>query len=475
MKISLQEIKAYFTRLSIAHKLLFGFLSISAMLWLIAGFTLMSLNKLNVLNRSILQTDIPVVEAAEKMIDAIFSEELYIKRYQILQRPEVLNMFLESEKNFITELEKVRAVPEQRNFPVKTIESLHQEYKELLLKSIHKIGMSKKESNALEEKIKALQESLISQIKEMAKQARKDQNEKTSHSALLGTKAYRFMAGLCIFSVVFSIVASFLLTKTIASPVQELKKATEFIAEGKFDYEPQVKNHDELGDLAEAFVQMAKRLKKIEEMYLDASPLTRLPGGVAIENIMKKRVASGEKFAFCLIDMDNFKAFNDRYGYKRGNDLIKALAEIVEEAVKLHGTDEDFIGHIGGDDFVLITTPDRFKTLCKYIIEEFDHATKNFYDPEDRDRGYIISKDRQGVERKFPIATVSIAVVTNLDRSFESHLEVSEIAAELKEYAKGFPKSLYVVDRRRSEDRHEKQGTKGSKVIKLNGGTTSIG
>jgi len=463
------EIKTYFTRLSIVHKLLLGFLSINAMLWVIAAFALMSLNKLNVLNRSILQTDIPVIEASEKMIDAIFSEELYIKRYQILQRPEILSMFLEAEKMFSEALKKATSVPERRNFPVSRIQSLHKEYKELLLKSLDKLALSKQQIKKIENRIKAIQETLIAQIKEMARKARVDQNDKTGHSALLGSKAYKVMAALCVFTVFFSIVASLLLTRTIAKPIQELKKATEIIADGNFDYRPNVSNRDELGDLAEAFVNMAKRLKKLEEMYLDASPLTRLPGGVAIENIMKKKVASREKFAFCLIDMDNFKAFNDRYGYKRGNDLIIALAEIIEEAVKLHGTEEDFIGHIGGDDFVVITSPERFRAICSYIIEEFDHAVKNFYDPEDQQRGYIVSIDRQGTERRFPIATVSIAVVTNIDTTFENHLEVSEIAAELKEYAKGFPKSLYVVDRRRRYDRTVKTQDKNNpKVVNIN-------
>ncbi len=470
MKESFGQIKGFFTRLSIAHKLLLGFLSISALLWIIAGFALTSLNKLNVLSRSILQTDIPVIEAAEKMIDAVFSEELYIQRYRILQRPEVLKMFMDTEKEFSSLVKKVKEVPEKRDFPIKKIEDLHKQYSGLLLKSINSTRQDRK---GQEEQIRSIQQALITQIKEMARMARQDQNEKTGHSVLLGSQTYRIMAALCIFGILFSAFASLLITKNIASPLQELKRATEIIGEGNFDHRPDIKNRDEIGELSKAFVSMAQRLKRLEEMYLDASPLTRLPGGVAIENIMKKRVASGESFAFCLIDMDNFKAFNDRYGYKRGNDLIKALAEIIEEAVKLHGRGDDFVGHIGGDDFVVITTPERFRAICSYIIEEFDNEVVNFYDPEDKKRGYIVSKDRQGNERRFNIATVSIAVVTNTNTRFESHLEVSEIAAELKEYAKTFPRSLYVVDRRRSDSEpsraSEEQNKTQAKIIKLNG------
>lgn len=216
---------------------------------------------------------------------------------------------------------------------------------------------------------------------------------------------------------------------------------------------PDLKNKDELGDLARAFTDMAKRLKKLEEMYLDASPLTRLPGGVAIENVLRKRINSKAPLAFCLVDMDNFKAFNDRYGYARGSEVIKALGNIIEKVVRTYGREEDFIGHIGGDDFVIITVPERYSKICNDIISEFDRTIVNFYDPDDRKRGYIMGKTRQGIEMKFPILTISIAVVTNQQRELVDPVQVGEIAAELKEYAKSIAGSVYVVDKRRKDSR----------------------
>jgi diguanylate cyclase (GGDEF)-like protein len=196
---------------------------------------------------------------------------------------------------------------------------------------------------------------------------------------------------------------------------------------------------------------MTKRLKRLETMYLDASPLTRLPGGVAIDNILRTRISDGAPFAFCLIDMDNFKAYSDYYGYAKGSEVIKATARSVEFVINDLGAEEDFVGHIGGDDFAVITVPERYKALAGAIIERFDREIPNLYAQEDRERGYIVAKSRQGQEMRYPMMTISIAVVTNQYHILTDPLQVGEIVAELKEYAKSIPKSIYVVDNRRAE------------------------
>lgn len=150
------------------------------------------------------------------------------------------------------------------------------------------------------------------------------------------------------------------------------------------------------------------------------------------------------------MDLDNFKAFNDRYGYARGSEVIKETAKIIEAAVKAKGGPDDFIGHVGGDDFVIITTPNRMRDISNEIIDRFDKQIPMFYSPEDREKGYIQGKTRQGVPMNFPIMTISIAIVTNERRRLQDPLEASEIAAELKDYAKTIPKSIYVVDQRRT-------------------------
>jgi GGDEF domain-containing protein len=265
-------------------------------------------------------------------------------------------------------------------------------------------------------------------------------------------KAFKASAILCGLGLLFSLLAAMVITRNISGAIKKLKHATGMISEGKFDYRPDIRNKDELGDLAQAFITMAKRLKQLEEMYLDTSPLTRLPGGIAIENIMNKRIAAKASIAFCLMDIDNFKAYNDHYGYAKGNDVIQATADIISEAVAKYGTGDDFIGHIGGDDYVLITTPDLYPQICEAVIDTFDKTIPGFYSEEDRQRGHIVGENRQGQGVKFPLATLSIAVVTNVKRKFKNHLQYGEVAAEMKEHAKTISGSTFMVDKRRDPD-----------------------
>jgi GGDEF domain-containing protein len=193
---------------------------------------------------------------------------------------------------------------------------------------------------------------------------------------------------------------------------------------------------------------MAQRLKYLEEVHLGANPLTYLPGSITIENVLNKRLKKEKPTAFCQLDLSNFKAFNDRYGYAKGNEVIQATANIVTEMVKTDGNEGDFVGHIGGDDFVVITSPERYEKICRAIIDSFDKKVSDFYDLEDRQRGYIYGETRQGQMASFPIMTMAISVVTNQYCPLQNHVQVAEIAAEMKNYAKSFSHSTFVVDRR---------------------------
>ena len=189
-------------------------------------------------------------------------------------------------------------------------------------------------------------------------------------------------------------------------------------------------------------------LKRAEMEYI-ASPTTRLPGNIAIERILAQRIEDRAPLAVCYCDLDNFKAYNDAYGFFKGDGVIRQTARILMDCVKAYGNAEDFIGHIGGDDFVIITTPDRVDTLCQRIIETFDRLIPLHYDEAARRRGYIEEKDRQGRRTRFPIMSLSMAVVTNAHREITHAAEVADIAAELKRKAKKIAGSVYVKDRRR--------------------------
>jgi len=181
---------------------------------------------------------------------------------------------------------------------------------------------------------------------------------------------------------------------------------------------------------------------------LEANPLTRLPGNVSIQRELERRIASGEAYAVCYLDLDRFKAFNDHYGFKRGDEVIQRTAGLLLRAVKAHGTPADFVGHIGGDDFIAITTEDRADALCQAIIAAFDAMAPQLYDAEDRARGHLLHTDRRGQQVKVPLLSISIAVVTNEGGTVTHPGQIARIGAELKAYAKQFDRSLYVKERR---------------------------
>lgn len=183
---------------------------------------------------------------------------------------------------------------------------------------------------------------------------------------------------------------------------------------------------------------------------LDANPLTLLPGNVSIYNEIQKRINNKEEIAICYIDLDKFKAYNDTYGFEKGDRVIKETARCIIKAIQETGDEKDFIGHIGGDDFVVVTEPSKVEKICKRIIEEFDRKVPYFYDEESRKKGYIISKDRQGNVIQCPLLSISIGVVTNQYKEFKHIGEIAQIGAELKAYAKTLPGSNFVVDKRRA-------------------------
>lgn len=441
-----------YLRLRISRKMLLGYFTLIMLIFLISGYALSSLMRLNDINRAIVNTDVPLIETTDAMIDNLITQELYVRRHAILKSPEILALFWDKSKEFDSMIEKISSLPDVKDISIERLFSLHSEYKNLFLKGIKYLGNPPSTfSIKYDEDIKAKQEELVSLIKSIAFKARQDQTEKSILASQIGVNTLKMTAMLCILGIVISLVSTVLITRSIAKPISLLKLATQEISQGKFNDIQGVRNKDELGDLSVAFNTMTKRLRKLEEMYLDANPLSRLPGNIAIENILKKRLDEGFYLAFCLIDLDDFKAFNDRYGYARGSEVIKATAKIIEEAVAESGTYDEFVGHIGGDDFVLVTTPHRFKPICDSIIQKFDKAISAFYDNEDLRKGFIMGKTRQGHEAKFPIMSVSIAVVTNLQRKLMSTIQVGELAAELKEYAKSLHGSVYVVDRRRLE------------------------
>ena len=177
-------------------------------------------------------------------------------------------------------------------------------------------------------------------------------------------------------------------------------------------------------------------------------PSTRLPGTHEIEADIARRLAENSLFAVCYADLDHFKEFNDRYSYYDGDRVIRILARILHDVVKGLCGEAGFVGHIGGDDFIYIIPLDAVNDVCSEVVAIFDAIAPFQYSEQDRRAGYFFGKDRRGQLHRVPLMTVSIGVVTNERRHFTHAAQVSELATEMKSYAKTLPGSVYTVDRR---------------------------
>ena len=184
---------------------------------------------------------------------------------------------------------------------------------------------------------------------------------------------------------------------------------------------------------------------------LGVHPSTRLPGAAAIETEIKGRLASSEVFAVCYADIDHFKEFNDRYSYTQGDRVIRILAMILHDMVKGICGENGFVGHIGGDDFIFIIPFAAVNQVCGEIISTFDTLIPYQYSGTDRRAGYFFGKDRRGVLNRVPLMTVSIGVVSNAQRPLKEARQVSQLATEMKSYAKTLEGSVFTIDRRTDE------------------------
>jgi diguanylate cyclase (GGDEF)-like protein len=190
------------------------------------------------------------------------------------------------------------------------------------------------------------------------------------------------------------------------------------------------------------------------ETARNANPLTGLPGNLTIESKIKARIKTGDKFSVLYLDLDNFKAYNDSYGYRKGDQVINYTAKVLNNCAQKI-MDSTFVGHIGGDDFVIITDAKYDEYLAKLVIKEFDRGISKFFKSEDLLRGYMICLDRQHRVVNSPLTSISIAVISNQNRNLKNHLEISDRAAELKKRVKKMSGSNFIKDRRKETNNGE--------------------
>ena len=184
------------------------------------------------------------------------------------------------------------------------------------------------------------------------------------------------------------------------------------------------------------------------ERVVEINPLTRLPGNISINKQIQTRIDGGATFALAYLDIDQFKPFNDKYGFSRGDDVLKATGRLILNIVTNKQPQNSFVGHIGGDDFIYIMDVNLIEETSGEIINAFDKIISTFYDAEDRERGYIQSTDRQGKTKIFSMMAVSIGITHNKNIQFAHYGEITETASRMKSFAKHTKSSCFRIDKR---------------------------
>jgi GGDEF domain-containing protein len=434
-------------KLTISRKLLASYLAMALLAILASAYAIFSLNNLNELAYAIIDEDFFVVDTGKKMMDALLAQESAEKRYLILKDPSIAELFWSRSHEFTDSLENLKKndIPGMAK-TLSRISLLHKQYDDLFNQTVTLVN-----GNHIEDATKISEtdsqraiEDIATALRDIRTKAENNIDTRMNLIKTRGIQASRMTITLSTIGLFVGLALALLITYNISRPLKELKKATEHIAEGKFEYNLNINRPDEIGSLADAFSFMMERLKVLESLLLDASPLTGLPGNMAIEMEIENRLSEKKPFSLCHVDLDNFKPFADKYGYAWGSEVIKEVAHILTENVHATDRDGDFVGHVGGDDFIIIAGPERAEQICRKIVEEFDRRSMRFYSEKDRQKGFIIGKDRQGIQQSFPLVTMTIAVVTDDGSKFQGHLDMAKKAAELKEYAKTLPGSNYV-------------------------------
>jgi len=258
---------------------------------------------------------------------------------------------------------------------------------------------------------------------------------------------------LAILILLTAVFIAIILTHRIIRPVQLINAACRKILGGDLGHQVKVNTGDELQALAANFNRMSRALLLMQRHAADSNPLTKLPGNAKIMAELDYRIKDGAKFVFFHADIDHFKAFNDHYGLKRGDDVLQHTGKLLQTTLLEFEEEGNFVGHQGGDDYILILNPFEAKRIAKKVCDNFDKELRDYYDTEDLERGYFLTKDSRMNDlsteakiKKYPLMSISLAGVSNERREFSTHGDVLNAAIIMKKKAKAIPYSNYQLD-----------------------------
>ena len=422
--------------LSLVKKLILSF-ALSGMC-LMSGllYAISGLGTMHKMEQEIADKDLKAATITIRLRERMVAQERMAGRFKILKLPEYKFIHDQNAGDFRKEVISLKAVHSDPFISV--METDFARY--TMLAGLLFTG-ELTDTTELKNKV----EAVLKHIDAISENQRIDLSRKLELSDMHEEHTVKWSLGLAFAGVVISFLIAGWMVYSFASSMGKLQHATHRIASGDFDYDPCIPSGDEIGSLSQDFRQMAVRLKELEQISLDASPLTRLPGNIAIERDINRRLRDKAIFAMCYIDLDNFKSYNDRYGYIKASDVLKEIGKVIYDEVKALGNPDAFVGHIGGDDFVVIIRADWAEAVCKAIVTSIDALVPSYYSEEDRRTGAIEGVDRYGVQRSFPLISVSIAALVCKPGDYNHAAEIATAAAAVKDQVKESAGSNYVI------------------------------
>lgn len=434
---------------TVTKKVIIGYLVIVIFFLLAVGFALSRLHQQTRQTEQLVNVEFRSFELVRDLQQNLLAQENIEKQLLILKDPALSELRLNRNGEFIRFALALNslAVSEEIRTLVKLVESYRQADAQLSESLFFEDwDQALKISNEITVPLRV---QLLTYLAELRQQQQQTINADLAKLSEHTGDAFQMTALLTLIGISLSAPVSVMVILSIHRSVRALKEATQKISAGRFEHQPDLSGSDEFAQLALDFTRMGEKLRELEQLRLDANPLTQLPGNRAIDREIDTRIKKAEAFSHLYLDLDNFKAYSDRYGYKAGSDVLASVGELIQRVVVENGTPEDLIGHIGGDDYVVVTTLDLGELIAQKVIDAFDDVVPTFYNDQDREAGSFVGKDRYGVTRTFPLMTISIAVIPSDYYEYPSRLAISQDCARLKEYLKIQNGSNYMMERRR--------------------------
>ncbi|SEA53758.1 diguanylate cyclase (GGDEF) domain-containing protein [Desulfuromusa kysingii] len=434
---------------TVTKKVIIGYLVIVLFSLLAVGYALSKLHQQTRDTENLVNVEFRTFELARDLQQNLLAQENIEKQLLILRDPAISELRINRNNEFtrsLLGLNRFQSTPEVQDL-IKLLQNYRQAVSQLTAVLYQEDWPEAQQLST--EKTVPLRVQLIGSLAEFRQNQQQKINTELARLPEHTQAAFQMTVILSLLGICLSAPVSLAVILNIHRSVKELKKATHKISAGRFDHYPEISGNDEFAQLANDFTLMGQKLTELEQLHLDANPLTLLPGNLAIDREIEMRISNNQPFSHLYIDLDNFKVYSDRYGYKAGSDVLAKVGELLKQVVGEYGSAQDLVGHIGGDDYVVLCSIKTGELLAQKIIDGFTAVVPSFYNAEDRETGSFAGEDRYGVKRTFPLMTISIAVISSDRYEYPSRLAISQDCARVKEYLKIQEGSNYMLERRK--------------------------